>query len=110
MKNSPTELEELKQSLTSAEKENASKHDSSYEETIIQVKKFDEPIDMIETTEGWFLAIGKTALSDKFKTEDEAIDFTTTWKFAINLMIVINTQVKQIEQIQQAKINNTLKK
>lgn len=108
MKDSPTDLEELKQSFTSVEKETESKHDSSYEETIIQVKKFDEPIDIIETTEGWFLAIGKTALSEKFKTEAETIDFTTTWKFAINLMIVINTQIRQIEQMQKAQTNNSL--
>lgn len=97
MKQTEQEQPVAQQSPTNAENATESKDISSNE--ILRVHSLEKPIDLIECHNGWFLALGRTRLSQLFPTREMAEAYTTGWEFAINLMIVINGQCKDVERL-----------
>lgn len=67
------------------------------------IETLDEPIDLIEHTKGWFIAMGRTRLSEDFKEKADAVHFLTTTKFLINLIIVLITQCNEINKADSIK-------
>lgn len=71
------------------------------------IETIDEPIDLIEHTKGWFIAMGRTRLSEDFQTREQAEAFINTTKFLINLIIVL---IQQCNEINKADIKQITKK